>query len=325
MLFSSCGVAGKRIGVPRTKDALRLLLISLALAHVSGCSAESRLRKEGVTPYVRCIAGPEPDSRSLRVGQWTFETKKRVLHVRGPNRALRLVTLTAAGLGSPLGAAALGRLRDANPDALLLLGGLGEGAPLASATLKAFASLSIPTLIVLGGRDTWAAHEKALEELPGDARIIDATVLRAIRIGNHTFVPVPGAEKGRYALQATACGFDEADLDEAAKDLGPVASGESRWLMSWQAPAQIGSAPGPRTPAGGPLGSALLTRFASQVGAKGALYAWPADEAEAPEAESLGVVRVPRLYGPRVETSSGSRLTNDLRILEVGADGIRVL
>jgi hypothetical protein len=217
-------------------------------------------------------------------------------------------------------------LRDANPDVLLLLGGLGEGVSLASATLKAFASLSIPTLIVLGGRDTWSAHEKALAELPADARIIDATVLRAIRIGNHTLVPVPGAEKGRYALQATACGFDQPDLDEAAKELGPVAASESRWLLTWEAPAQIGPAHGPRTPSGGMLGSPLLTRFASQVGAKGALYAWPADEVESEvTAGPLGVARAPRLYGPRVETSSGSRLPNDLRVIEVGPDGLHVM
>lgn len=305
---------------------MRLALIWIALAHVSACSAESKLRKEGATPYVRCIAGPVPDSRSLRVGPWTLETKERVLAVTGPNRALRLAALSAPGLSDPLDAAALQRVRDANPDILLILGGIGEGPPLAAATLKAFASLSIPTLIVLGGRDTWAAHEKALEELPAEARIIDATVLRAVRIGKQTFVPLPGAERGRYALQAAACGYDQPDLDEAAKDLGPIAAGETRWLLSWQAPAQIGAASGPRTADGGSLGSSMLARFASQVGAKGALYAWPADEARAgSQAGPLGVASVPRLYGPRVETSTGSRLPNALLLLEVGPDGVRVL
>jgi hypothetical protein len=219
-------------------------------------------------------------------------------------------------------------LREANPDLLLMLGGVGDAPALASATFKALASLSMPSLIVLGGRDTWSAHEKAFEELPAAARIIDATVLRAIRIGNQTLVPLPGAEKGRYAVQAAACGFDQPDLEAAAKELGPASAGENRWLLSWQAPAQVAGAPGPRTGAGAALGSLLLAQFAAKVGAKGALYAWPTDEAVTPPAARpapLRVASVPRLYGPRLETSSGSRIPNGVMVLEVGADGVRVL
>jgi hypothetical protein len=317
-------------GVESIRNVLRLNtlslgLYSLALVCVVGCSAESKLRKEGATPYVRCVAGPEPDERSLRAGPWTLELKKRVLQVQGPTRALRLAAVSAPGLGDPLGSAALATLREANPDLLVLLGGVGDGPALASATFKALASLSMPSLIVLGGRDTWAAHEKAFEELPPSARIIDATVLRAIRIGNHTLVPLPGAEKGRYALQATACGFDQSDLDEAAKELGAAPAGETRWLLSWQAPTQVAGTLGPRTGAGAPLGSPLLTQFAAKVGAKGALYAWPTDEMSAARAGPLGVAAVPRLFGPRLETSSGSRLANGVLMLEVGVDGVRVL
>lgn len=299
----------------------------LALACVAGCSAESKLRKEGATPYVRCVAGPELDERTLRAGPWTLELKKRVLRVLGPTtRALRLAALSAPGFGDPLGSEALARIREANPDLLVLLGGIGDGPALASATFKALASLSMPSLIVLGGRDTWSAHEKALEELPSNARIIDATVLRAIRIGNHTLVPLPGAEKGRYALQSAACGFDQADLDEAAQEIGAAPAGENRWLLSWQAPTRVAGALGPRTESGAALGSPLLTRFAQRVGAKGALYAWPTDEKTAVvQAGPLGVAAVPRLFGPRLETSSGSRIPNGLLMLEVGNDGVRVL
>jgi hypothetical protein len=312
-------------GVISIRNALSLILYSLALVCLGGCSTESKLRKEGATPYVRCVAGPEPDERSLRAGPWTLELKKRVLHVRGPSRALRLAAVSAPGLGDPLGSAALASLREANPDLLVLLGGVGDGAALASATMKALASLSIPSLIVLGGRDTWSAHATAFEELSPSARIIDATVLRAIRIGNHTLVPLPGAEKGRYALQATACGFDQSDLEEVAKELGAAGAGENRWLLSWQAPTQVATALGPRTGAGAPLGSPLLAQFAAKVGAKGALYAWPTDEMAVLRAGPLGVVGVPRLFGPRLETSSGSRIANGLLLLEVGADGVRIL
>jgi hypothetical protein len=297
-------------------------LYSLALVCTAGCSAESKLRKEGATPY----AGPEPDERTLRAGPWTLELKKRVLRVVGPTRALRLAALSAPGLGDPLGGDALARLREANPDLLVLLGGVGDGPALASATFKALASLSMPSLIILGGRDTWSAHEKAFEELPPNARIIDATVLRAIRIGNHTLVPLPGAEKGRYAQQSAACGFDQSDLDEAAQELGAPPAGETRWLLSWQAPTRVGAAPGPRSESGAALGSPLLTRFAQRVGAKGALYAWPTDEKTAVvQSGPLGVAAVPRLFGPRLETSSGSRISNGILMLEVGSDGLRVL
>jgi hypothetical protein len=251
---------------------------------------------------------------------------KRVLNVKGPTRALRLAAISAPGLGDPLGSAALATLREANADMIVLLGGVGDGPALATATFKALASLSIPSLIVLGGRDTWSAHEKAFEDLPPEARIIDATVLRAIRIGNHTLVPLPGAEKGRYALQSTACGFDQSDLDEAAKELGAPSAGETRWLLGWQAPTRIAGAIGPRTESGAALGSPLLTRFAEKVGAKGALYAWPTDEAAAAaQAGPLGIAAVPRLFGPRLETASGSRLANGVMLLEVGSEGVRVL
>jgi hypothetical protein len=302
-----------------------LLVYSLAFACVLGCSAESKLRKEGATPYVRCVAGPEPDERTLHAGAWTFEVKKRVLQVQGPTRALRIAALSAPGLGSPLGSSALATLREANPDLLVLLGGVGDGPVLASATFTALASLSMPSLIVLGGRDTWSAHEKAFENLPQGARIIDGTVLREVRIGRYTFVPLPGAENGRYALESTACGFDQSDLDLAAKELGTLPPGETRFLLSWQAPTQVAGALGPRTGAGTALGSKLLARFAERVGAKGALYAWPADELSPVRAGPLGVAGVPRLFGPKLETSSGGHVANALLILEVDHDGVRVL
>src|SRR5262245_50283377 len=140
-----------------------------------GCSAESRLRKEGKTPYVRCVAGPEPDERTLRAGAWSFEIKRRVLQVQGPSRPLRVAALTAAGFGAVPDASALARVRAAEADLLVLLGGIGDGPGTAKATLQALSSLSMPSLIVLGGRDTWAAREKALEELPEGHRIIDGT------------------------------------------------------------------------------------------------------------------------------------------------------
>lgn len=297
----------------------------LALASLLACSAESKLRKDGATPYVRCVAGPELAERTLRAGPWTFAVKQRVLRVEGPSRPLRIAALSAPGLGPALGGAALARLREVNADLLVLLGGVGDAPGPASATFKALASLSAPSLIVLGGRDTWSAHEKAFEELPPEARIIDGTVLRAIRIGNHTLIPLAGAENGRYAVQATACGFDQADLDMAAEELGASVSGESRWLLTWHAPSQVSGALGPHTGGGTALGSTLVARFAEKIGAKGALYAWPHDEAKPLAAGPLGVAGVPRLFGPRLENSAGAQVENALLLLEVGSDGVKVV
>jgi hypothetical protein len=290
-----------------------------------GCSAESKLRKAGNTPYVRCVAGPEPGARTLRAGPWTFEIKQRVLRVQGPSRPLRIAAWSAPGFAGAPGTDALARLRAAEVDLLVLLGGLGEGAPAAMATAQALASLSTPSLVVLGGRDTWAAHEKALEDLPESARIIDGTVLRAIRIGSNTFVPLPGAELGRYAVQPAACGFDQADLDGAARELGAVQTGESRWLLSWQAPAALAGSPGPKSATGIALGSPLVARFADMIGARGGLYAWPNDESSVSAPRRLGLAAVPRLFGPRRETSSGGLTDNALLVLEVSADGVNVV
>ncbi len=291
------------------------------------CSVESKLRTEGPTPYVRCIAGPEPEGRTVRSGDWTFQLDERVLDVKGPRRALRVGVVSSPGLGGAPSAAALARVREVNADLLVLLGGIGEAASLASATLEALASLSTPSLVVLGGRDTWAAREKAFEALTAERRehIFDASVLRALRVANNTFVPLPGAEKGRYALNAAACGFDQADLDTAARELGAARAGERRWLLSWQAPSRVAGIEGPKSEFGAALGSPLVSKFAERVGAKGGLYAWPVDEAASIHAGPLGIVAVPRLYGPALETSAGARLAAGILVLEVGTDGVRVV
>jgi hypothetical protein len=248
-----------------------------------------------------------------------------VLDIAGPARALRIAALSSAGIGGAPSSVSLAQLREAAADLVVLLGGVGEGVEAASATFKALASLSTPSLVVLGGRDTWSAHEKAFGELPRDARIIDGTVLREIRIGSNTFVPLAGAEKGRYALQAAACGFDQPDLDLAAEELGAVRPRESRWLLSWQAPTRVGPALGPRSEFGAALGSALVSRFAEKVGAKGSLYAWPADESGPIRAGPLGAATVPRLFGPRRETASGAREAHAVLLLEVSSDTVRVV
>jgi hypothetical protein len=304
---------------PRDKSVgLRVacaLLVSFWV--LSACSSEARLRKAGLTPFVSCLVGPEPDARTIRTGELELEIRERELTVRGPARPLRVAAFSAAALGGTLGTSTLERLRQSQADLFILLGGVGDQPQPAAATLARLASLSSPTLAVLGGRDGWAAREKALEELKNAERIIDATVLRAVRIGRHTLVPLAGAEAGRYALGGAACGFDAADLDQVAEELGAAKSDETRWLLSWQAPSDLGPQLGPRTSFGLPLGSERVAAFARRISARGVLYAWPPDDRVAPATPfELGVTGLPRLFGPRVEAGDGTRAALAALVLE---------
>lgn len=284
---------------------------------LSACSSEARLRKAGLTPFVSCLVGPEPDERTIRAGEVELEIRDRELTVRGPTRPLRVAAFAAAALGGGLGTRELERLRQAQADLFILLGGVGDQPQPAAATLARLASLSSPTLAVLGGRDGWSAREKALEELKNDERIIDATVLRAVRIGRHTLVPLAGAEGGRYALNDAACGFDAEDLDRVAKELGAARSDETRWLLSWQAPSDLGPQLGPRTTYGLPLGSPQISAFARRISARGVLYAWPPDERARPAVPfELGVTPLPRLFGPRLEAVDGSHTELAVLVME---------
>jgi len=285
---------------------------------------------------MRCLAGPEPDTRSERIGRVTLKLAARVLTVAGPT-PLRLAVFSASGLGKGPTESALAALRSLRPDLILMLGGVGADGPLASATLGKLASLPVLTLIVLGGRDGWAVHAKALEAVEDTPRIIDATALRAIRIGDNTLVPLAGADTGRYALDGASCGFNGADLDLVAQELGPLAADERRWLVSWHAPAELPSgligghpgAPGPGSAAGS-TGSTAVARFAERISARGVLYAWPAQPTQGdplPGAAApgpLGVAAVPRLFGPRHEAADMTRGEHSVLLLEVDRTGLRI-
>lgn len=308
------------------------MISGLGCLAAGGCSSESKLRRAGDTPYVRCLAGPEPDERSIRVGALTLKSDARVLTVAGPTR-LRLAVFSAAGLGSGPTEAALNLLRSRRPDLILMLGGVGADGSLASATLGKLASLPAPTLVVLGGRDGWAVHGQALEALERAPHIMDATALRAIRIGNNTLVPLAGADVGRYALDAASCGFDHSDLDLVAQELGPLAAEERRWLVSWHAPAGLPSGLIGDRPAAvstvASTGSTTVARFAERIAARGILYAWPAEPPQGhPPAVAahgpIGVTAVPRLFGPRQEAANGTRGEHSVLMIEVDREGLRI-
>jgi hypothetical protein len=303
-----------------------------ALTACSGFSVESKLRESGAAPYVRCLAAPADGDQSGQLGNLSFELRSRVLTLRPKRWPLRIGAFSAPGFGPPPTAAEIQRLRASEAELFVMLGGLGADEPSAIASARMLADLG-PLLLLLGGRDTWAASRRALEGLEGRSGIMDGTALRKVVIGNDTLVTVSGAEHGRYAVSADACGFGRKDLELAAQELGPGSVSERRWLLSWQAAAGMGALPAAaQTEAGLDLGSYELARFAQRIGARGALSAWPAGRAERPLTAQLGAAStaltarvVPRGYGPGAERPDGSRTTPGVLLLELDDQGLRVV
>jgi hypothetical protein len=303
-------------------------VVLLGLCGSMACSAwstESKLREGGPTPYTRCLAAAPPPARTGRIGELAFTLRDRVLTLNPKHFPVRMAAFSSAGFGGPPRAAELSKLRQSGADVLLMLGGLGDTQPVAEASAKALASLKRPVLLVLGGRDSWSISQAAIEAL-GDSSVINATALRRVVIANNTLVPIAGAEQGTYALNEAACGFAGKDLEAAAKELGSSLATERRWLISWQAAQGRGPLPSAsRSQTGVELGSAGLARFAERIGALGTLGAWPAGREDPLPAGPLTARLVPRLFGPRLERSDGSRANLGILSIELDDQGLRVL
>jgi hypothetical protein len=180
-------------------------------------------------------------------------------------------------------------------------------------------------LFVAGGRDRASVFRPALAALGRDSNLVDATALHRIRIDNNTFIPVAGADQGRYAVDEDACGFAGKDLDALINELGTAQSGDLRWLLSWHAPAASGAAAGSvRTESGVDLGSDLLGSFRERSGALGVLSAWPVGRAEVGALGPLSERSVPRLFGPRLERPDGALVEPGVLALELDRQGLRV-
>jgi hypothetical protein len=247
-----------------------------------------------------------------------------------------LAAFSGAGFAGPPGKPALDALAAARPRLLLMLGGVGDTDAIATTTLSALANLRLPTLILAGGRDSQRRIERAREGLPREAAewITDATSASSIRVGNDTFVPVGGALEGRYALRADACGYGAADLDALA---GAPSRGGRRWLLAWQAPTGDGEFAVTHSDEGLDLGSAPLAELARKLGARGGLFAWPEVQVLRPSAAgghlraALGVpypdlqLVVPRLAGPAMERSDGSRVGPGFALLRLEAKGLSLV
>jgi hypothetical protein len=315
------------------------LIVGLSLG--AGCSEQARLSVEGPTPYARCLGRASGEAAAERIGGLGLSVEQGVLSIVGLPKVPRLAVFSGPGPGPAAWAAAaagkpgdakaqaLQALAAAKPSLVLVLGELGDDARLASATAAALNDLGVPVLILGGGRDSL----ESLAAADSLSNVVDVSPLRAVRLvagkgpgpASYSLLPVAGALDGRYARSKHGCGYAEADLDDRAP---PKAEpGERRMLVAWQAPS------GSKPPAADDAGSAALADYAQAHGATAGLFAWPHAQAGRPRASGDGNPRalgmpiddlslvVPRLAGPALELSDGSRLLPGFALVELGPDG----
>jgi hypothetical protein len=285
-------------------------MVTLTFWLIAASCDDGGPRATGPTPYVRCLAGHVPKSRSFRIGRIALDARERTLTLSKRETPLLFAVFSGAGLGDAPRAAALESLRHSDADVLLMLGGLGDSEATAIATAKLLATLQRPVLFVPGGRDAPRTVHAAIEQLGEQPSVIDISVFRQVRLGDDTLIPVAGAEAGRYAIDDTRCGFGAEDLSNALTELGAAKLTERRWLVSWHVPAASNAADS---------GSARLAGFAAKSGVRGAFSAWPV---EPQTVGALITTRVPRLFGPRLERKDGSRLDLGWLMLEASPDGL---
>jgi hypothetical protein len=243
------------------------------------------------------------------VGSLHLRSADRVLTIEGAPSPLRI----AAFRGPALADEPLEPALDAIGDRPLqvVIGSLGDDAAHVETMLRALATLPAPTLIVMGGRDHAADLDAAMSSLSDAerAKLIDASGVRRVVIGDVELIPVAGAPDGRYARDDEACGLGASDVDAIASELG---QGATRFLIGFAAPSPLVGLEGAEA------GSALVHDLATRVGAHGGLYAWP----DVPG--TADVVIVPAIAGPPTLLSDGSRLGPGVAVIELSASGMSV-
>jgi hypothetical protein len=333
------------VAVNTTKSAWKVrslraaVVLSWMCVGLFGCDAwpgGSDLRVEGATPYVRCLAYEPPADGVKRIGGARIRTRSGAIAIEGLRAPVTVAAFSGPGFEPPA-RAAIEALAAARPQLALMLGGVGDTPAIALSTLVALAGLPVPTLILAGGRDSPGRIEHALEGLKAGAadRITDVTATISVSIGNDTFIPIAGSLGGHYALDADACGYGESDLrSRAANDAVPPKS--RRWLLAWDAPASDGDFAVSRAGGGLALGSAPLGELARALGARGGLFAWPETQVLRPSAgghrpATPGVPHadlqlvVPRLSGPPIERSDGSRVPPGFALLRLDSRGLSLI
>jgi hypothetical protein len=252
--------------------------------------------------YSACSRAQPAAPRSGSSGSVAFNLTKRTLTLKPGAAGVRIAVFSGGSLSAPT-PEVLTYLRETQADVFVVLGGLGRSSAQATAAARTLGALERPVLWVRGGADG-----AALEGTAAPSLVLDASGIRSVRVGQDNFVLWPGSDQGRYALDAQHCGFSEAELTQAADELGAREDGERRWLLSWQAP-------GPGSP---------LAAFVTRVRMDGVLYAWPAP-AEPPDAgtpwDRDHPRLVPRAWGPRLDGPDGRLLPLGALVLQVERDG----
>lgn len=271
-------------------------LLFVCLAGCSSCGEAAELSVSGAHPYTRCHLAEPPEEGTYALGDLTLRFEGRALRIEGAPESTRLAIFAGPGQ------AALPEAPEA--DLAIVLGGLGDDP---GATLRALGGWTIPALVVAGGEERFEPLSDAFDGLDGATgrRVINATLLRVIRLGKLELIVVPGAPNGRYVTAGQgACGFGEADLE--GWDLDAPDDRVRRYLVSWAGPSGTDAT---RGLLGAEAGSPLVARVMASVGAEGAVFAWPRTSTGRPSGEGMAsTLGVPPVAGVTVLRADGSRV-----------------
>lgn len=261
--------------------------------------------------FVRCAQVDPPAPRSVQVGALHVHIEGRELTVTAPS-AMRIAAFTGP-VGGALADEDLAHLRGSGAQLALYLGGLGDTEETARKNVARLAALRLPTLFIAGGDDRLPVLTAAFDGLDEATRdyVLHVSGIRTMRIDGLRLAVVAGAALGRYARDATACGFLEEDLTSVRDALG----GDDAWLLSWHAPAGRGATTGFGLPEVGSPELAAAFRI------RGAVSAFPEVSAGRPMSAAHALV-VPRLARTGTIRGDGSRLGAGLSLLAVTPDGL---
>lgn len=299
-------------------------LILLTLLSLGGCRCSKLAGKADSLEFKRCPQLDAPDARSVRAGALEIVIDERLMTVKSKQGSVRVAAFTGP-VGAALTRHELSTLSAAQPELVILLGGLGENEEMAKATLASLATLRVPVLFVAGGTDRVNVFEAAFDDLDDQARdlMIQGSGLRELRIGRDRFAIVAGAPDGRYALDEEACGFESDDLDAVREAIeSDEEKGARLWLLSWSAPAGFGVT---RSLGGQDVGSEGLAELAEDLGAQGGLFAFPESAVAQPitDAQRKGLsLVVPRLGRTGASRAEGGRVPSSVAKLTVSGAGI---
>lgn len=305
-----------------------LLLVSACLA---ACGSSSSPSSQG---FAHCMSRSVLSDSNVSVGSTRLRIEEGVLTISGARTPLVVAAFQGPGLDDQIMDAAFAEVKATSPAVVVVLGGLGDDGATAIRTARSLAAMQLPVLVVPGGRDEEDVLESAFDSLEGNAeeRVLDASRLQKIILGAAAFIPVAGSPNGRYARTSSSCGFAQTDLDARDDALGR-AGNEHRFLLSWAAPRGEGPRRVARALEGTDAGDPMLHDFASRVGARGGVFAWPSDGAMLPtphdgsrilsrsEASSTFQMVVPSV-ARATPRSDGSSVRAGFALIEVRNEGL---